>query len=114
MNPEIHYNTKTFKLLMNVSDSVVYAVARQTLDMVGSSKATAYRSGETQRSMYSRGVQADAQGYYIGNFTNYASYVYQMGNGTHWTNEQTQPQWFDAIWKQYGDMIIDNCVRRYL
>jgi hypothetical protein len=47
MNPEIHYNHETFRRLWNASDQVVYAVARQTLDMVGSSKATAYKSGET-------------------------------------------------------------------
>lgn len=57
MNPEIHYNHETFRRLWNASDKVVYAIARQTLDMVGSSKATAYKSGETERSMYSRGVQ---------------------------------------------------------
>lgn len=114
MNPEIHYNHETFRRLWNASDKVVYAIARQTLDMVGSSKATAYKSGETERSMYSRGVQKDSQGYYIGNFTNYASKVYTMGENTHWTNPHTRPQWFDSIWKQYGLMITNNCLRRYL
>ena len=113
MKPEIHNNTETFNKLKNANDKVVYAIARQTLDMVGSSKATAYLTGETERSMYARGVQKDSQGYYIGNFTDYASRVYAMDRAN-WTNPQTQPHWFHSIWKQYGDMITDNCLRRYL
>lgn len=112
-NPTIKFNAKTFGKLNKVNDVITYVVARQTLDVVGSSEATAYRSGETQRSMYSNGVQADAQGYYIGDFTNYASRVYKMKN-VNWTNKKTRPQWFHTIWQEQGELILDNCIRRYL
>ena len=41
MNPEIHYNHETFRILWNASDKVVYAIERKTLEMVVNSKATA-------------------------------------------------------------------------
>ena len=110
----IKFNQNTFQKLYEANDKVVYAIARQTLDMVGSMKATAYKTGETERSMFSRGVQQDADGYYIGNFTSYAKRVYRMGPNTNWTRKSTRPQWFHSIWKEYGDMITDNCIRRYL
>ena len=109
----IKFNQNTFQKLYEANDKVVYAIARQTLDMVGSMKATAYKTGETERSMFSRGVQQDVDGYYIGNFTDYAKRVYDL-NRANWNNPNTRPQWFHSIWKEYGDMITDNCIRRYL
>ena len=113
-NPTIHFNARTFDALANCNDRVTYAIARQTLDMVGHQKVVAYKSGDTEGTMYSNGVQEDSQGYYIGNFTPYASRVYRMGEGTNWTRKTTRPQWFHSIWNEYGEMITENCIRRYL
>ena len=87
------------------------SIARQTLDMTGSMKVTAYKSGKTERSMYTQGVQGDFEkGFYIGNFTDYATYVYPKSN-VHWSNPHTQTRWFEYVWKTKGPGIIDRAIR---
>ena len=110
---ELHWNENTKRLLKQAPDKMMYAIARRTLDEVGSSKITPYDTGRMERSMYSSGVKQDSQGYYIGNFTDYATYVYDDGNGTNWSRGTTEPQWFDYYWKLRGAGITDECVREY-
>lgn len=106
------FNDNTFKRLGEMSDKVMYAFARATLDMTGVTHATAYLTGETERSMFARGVQPTQNGYYIGNFTTYAERVYAL-DSANWTNKLTQPHWFNSILDRYGDMMLENCVKRY-
>ena len=113
MEAKLKYNEVTFDKLENANDKLMYAIARRTLDQVGNLKATAYLTGETERSMYTHGVEQDDLGYYIGNFTSYASKVYSYKNAN-WTNKLTRPQWFHAIWKEYGELIERECAERYL
>lgn len=120
MRVELNIDKSTLKEINEVSDKVMYAIATQTLSKVISSKATPYgkdtkghRGGEMQRSMTEMGVREDARGYVIGNYTNYAQYVYKMGAGTNWTNPLTQPQWLDYIWDTQGQTIVNNCVKEY-
>lgn len=110
---ELHWNENTKRLLTQAPDKMMYAIARRTLDEVGSSKITPYDTGRMERSMYSSGVKKDGQGYYIGNFTDYATYVYDYGNGTNWSRPTTEPQWFDYYWNLRGAGITDECVREY-
>lgn len=105
------WNDKTKLLLEQAPEKILRQVARQTLDYTGSTKVTAYDTGKTERSMYSQGVQGDfEQGFYIGNFTDYAEYPYNMSN-VNWKNESTQPKWFEYIWEKYGNGIFENAVR---
>ena len=113
MKAEINFDKSTLKEIDEVSDKIMYAIARQTLDRVISSKATPYRTGATERSMTEMGVREDSRGYVIGNFTSYASYVYKMGTGTNWTNPLTKPQWLDFIWNTKKQTIINDCVKEY-
>ena len=107
------WNDKTKQKLGNASEIVVRAIARQTLDYTGSNKVTAYNTGKTEQSMYSHGVQGDSiQGFYIGNFTDYASYVYPKSN-VNWTNPNTKTRWFEYIWKKYGSGITNNAVKEF-
>lgn len=94
-------------------DRTVYAIARSTLDTVGSMQVTPYKSGTMERSMYSGGVKKDSTGYYIGNFVNYASYVYVMPQTTNWTRIGSKAQWFETVWKQKGESITNECIARY-
>lgn len=110
---ELHWNERTKTLLKQAPDKMMYAIARRTLDEVGSSKITPYDTGRMERSMYSSGVKQDSQGYYIGDFTDYATYVYDYGNETNWSRPTTEPQWFDSYWKMRGAGITDECVREY-
>lgn len=113
MKAEINFDKSTLREIDEVSDKIMYAIARQTLDRVISSKATPHRSGDMERSMTEMGVRQDDRGYVIGNFTPYASYVYMMGPGTNWTRAQTKPQWLDYIWNTKKQTIIGDCVKEY-
>ena len=117
------WNEKTKLLLQKAPEKILRQVARQTLDYTGSNKVVAnstgarykvskkHSSGATERSMYTHGVQGDfANGFYIGNFTDYASYVYPK-SGVNWTNPNTKTKWFDYMWVRYGPGILDNVVR---
>lgn len=105
------WNEKTRILLQNAPEKVVRSIARQTLDLTGSSKVTAYKTGKTERSMYTQGVQGDFEkGFYIGNFTDYAMYVYPK-SGVHWTNPNTKTKWFEHIWQKHGTGIIDTAIK---
>lgn len=116
------WNDRTKLLLQQAPEKILRQVARQTLDYTGSTKVTAnstgasyklppgHKSGATERSMYTGGVKGDFKsGFYIGNFTDYASYVYPK-SGVNWTNPNTQTKWFEYTWTKYGKGILDNAV----
>lgn len=107
----LKWDEKTKINLQKAPEKVMRSIARQTIDITGSSKVTAYDTGKTERSMYAQGVQGDmASGFYIGNFTDYASYVY-VKSGVNWTNPNTQTRWFEYIWKTKGAGIIDRAIK---
>lgn len=117
------WNEKTKLMLQNAPEKVVRSIARRTLDLTGSSKVVAnssgaryklppgHRSGMLERSMYTGGVKGDyVSGFYIGNFTDYAMYVYPK-TGVHWTNPNTKTKWFEYIWDKHGSGIIDSAIK---
>lgn len=123
VSASFEWNDKTKKLLKEAPEKMLRQIARQTLDYTGSTKVVAnssgaryklppgHRSGETEQSMYSQGVQGDYEnGFYIGNFTSYASYVYVKEN-VNWTNPNTKTKWFEFTWEKYGKGITDNAVK---
>ena len=119
------WNEKVRINLQKAPEKVVRAIARQTLDLTGSSKVVAnsigasyklppgHSSGSLERSMYTHGVQGDySSGFYIGNFTDYAHYVYPKSN-VHWTNPNTKTKWFEYIWEKHGSGIINTAIKEY-
>lgn len=113
MSVIIKYNKTTMNLLKTVPDKVVYEVARQTLDRVGSMKITPYRTGRMERTMFSKGVTKSGNVYTIGNYTNYAQYVYNKPQKTNWTNPKSKAKWFDWFWKNQGKNVFESTVSRY-
>jgi hypothetical protein len=109
---KLKINLGTQRELYENADKIVYDVARSVLDYTGSLKATAYKTGRMERTMYERGVQPITDGYQIGNYTTYAERVYKLDRAN-WTNPLTQPHWYNAIWKKYGGQIINEVVGRY-
>ncbi len=111
---KVHYNfnKSTFKKLQNAPDVIMYEIARQTLDRIGSSKITPRNTGKMEQTMFNSGVRGSNGNYEIGNYTNYAQYVYKM-NGVNWTNPLSKAQWFDTFWKSNGGIIADNIIARY-
>ena len=106
----LKWNERTKILLSQAPEKIMKQIARQTLDYTGSEKVTAYLSGKTEQSMYAHGVQGDMEtGFYIGNFTDYAEYVYPKSN-VNWTNPNTQTRWFEYIWNKHGRGIVENAI----
>lgn len=101
------------KKLEELPDKAVYAIARATLDQVGSMQITPYLTGNMERTMYSAGVRKGNYGYYIGDFTDYASYVYQMPQRTNWTRSSSRAHWFKDLWTKKGEAITNETIARY-
>ena len=114
MKVEVKYNQDTLEMLNKLPDKIMYAVARQTLDRVGSTQITPYKTGNMQRSMYAHGVTRNSYGIYvIGDYVDYATRVYGMPQSTNWTNPKSKAQWFDYFWRNYGTSVVENVVARY-
>ena len=113
MKVEIKYNKTTMNKLEKLPDNLVYEVARQTLDRVGSMKITPYRDGRMERTMFSEGVKKTSSGVYtIGNYTDYAEYVYGKSQNTKWTNPNSKAQWFDYFWRTQGKNVTNSVIAR--
>ena len=63
--------------------------------------------------MFSNGVKGSNGDYSIGNFTNYAGYVYAFPQSVNWTNPLSKAQWFETFWKSQGKSVLENVVARY-
>lgn len=101
------------KKIEQMPDKIIYGIARATLDTVGSMQVTPWRTGTMERSMYSKGVQQSSDGYYIGNFTDYASHVYVKPQNSNWSRESSKAQWFENVWQQKGESITNEQIARY-
>lgn len=101
------------KKIEQMPDRCMYAIARGTLDIVGAMQVTPYLTGKTEQSMFSQGVRKDADGYYIGNMTDYASYVYKMPQSTNWSRPSTKARWFETVWNQKGEAITNEQIARF-
>ena len=119
VNATFNWDKSVKRQIEQMPDRTVYAIARSTLDLVGSMQVTPYgkerQGGHThmEQTMYSAGVQKDSDGYYIGNHTDYASYVYKMPQSTNWTRKSSKAQWFEYVWKLRGESITNECIARY-
>ena len=112
VNATFKWNERTRINLEKAPEKIMRSIARQTLDLTGSSKVTAYDTGKTEGSMYTHGVQGDMNsGLYIGNFTDYAEYVYEPRRKVHWTNPHTKPKWFEYTWKAHHSTIINTAIK---
>lgn len=113
VNATFEWDKSVKNLIEQMPDKVIYAIARMTLDTIGYMQVTPYKTGEMERTMYSAGVQKDSDGYYIGNHTDYASYVYKMPQSTNWTRKSSKAQWFENVWNMRGESITNECIARY-
>lgn len=109
----VKINNNTIDKLKNMPDKITYAVARQTLDRIGSSKITPYKTGKMEETMFSTGVKGSDGNYSIGNYTNYASYVYKFPQSVNWTNPLSKAKWFETFWKSQGKSVLENVAVRY-
>lgn len=112
---EFKWNPKVQKGLKVISDDVLYAVAKQTLDLshplIPKSNVVSH-GGTLRRATASGGVKGGHGDYYIGSYTNYAKYVWNMPESTNWTTPGTNNKWFSRALKTHSATIINNAVNQ--
>lgn len=109
---EFKPNLKTEQGLKKIPDIVLYTIAREVLDKAENITPLG-KTGHLRSTSKGRGVQGGNGDYYIGNYTDYASYVWTMNdNTTNWSEPGTHSQWYTRTLKEKGQVIINNAVNR--
>ena len=98
------------KITREVPDKIIYDTARTLLDL--SFNSIPKRTGKMRMSSLSKGVQGSNSDYYIGSYTDYAKFVYDMPNKTKWTTPGTNSHWFRKYWLEHGKTIFSMVVER--
>lgn len=91
-------------------DKVVYSLARSTLDMT--SGHFPRLTGDLEIGSKSVDVMGGKKVYGLGFSpeTEYATYVYDMGEDTNWTNPKTWAQWYHTSYANNQEKIIANAI----
>ena len=104
-------NEKTMQGLKRIPDVALYTIAREVLDM--SLTTIPKETGKMRFSSMSAGVRGSHGDYYIGSYTDYASYVWNMNdNATNWSEPGTHSQWYIRTIKEKGTVIVNDAVNR--
>lgn len=89
--------------VLNVSDKIMYTIARQTLDRT--LPHIPFKSGNMRRTSMSAGVRGSNGDYFVGSYTNYAKYVWVMPKKTKWSEPNTFGKWYKEVYmKQYKNI----------
>ena len=106
---EFKWNEKTKRGLEKIPDSILYSVAKQTLDL---SYPIIPKDTKTMaRQTVSNGVRGGNGDFYLKSSPGYASRVWKMTN-VNWTTPGTNNQWFARALKRYGSTILDNAINQ--
>lgn len=99
--------------VLEVSDKIMYTVARMTLDNSYTSIPLSNKKGrgKLRQSSTSAGVRGSEGNYYIGSYTDYAKYVWDMEN-VNWTTPNTNGKWYERNWKRNGKAYMNNAIER--
>lgn len=103
------------KLLNEYPDNIIYQVARMTLDMSYETIPLSKRknAGKLRQTSTSAGVRGSDKNYYIGSYTDYAKYVWEMPNeSTNWSTPGTQSEWYKRVWDKKGQNILNTVLER--
>lgn len=103
------------KLLNVYPDTIVYQVARMTLDMSYTTIPLSNKknAGQLRRSSMAAGVRGSNKNYYIGSYTDYAKYVWQMPNeSTKWSTPGTVSEWYKRYWNKSGKSVVNTVLER--
>lgn len=99
------------KLIKDVPDKTMYLIASMTLDMSYPTipmGATGHLRGTSK----SAGVRGSNANYYIGSYTDYAKYVWNMPDNTKWTTPGTNAEWYKRYWQKNGKTIVTTAIER--
>lgn len=99
-------------------DLCVLGIARNVLDTTDNDSRFPRLTGALQESSMTQGATKEAECvYWLGadDTVNYAEEVWNMPEGTHWTNDQTYAQWYVKVYNEKKELItqnaIDNAIR---
>ena len=104
-------NPKTMAGLKVLPDRVMYQIARQTLDR-SLTIIPKGKTGHLRNTSMAMGVSGSSGNYYIGSYTDYASYVWKMPDSTNWTTPGTNNKWYTRTLKKHGKSITENAINR--
>lgn len=111
---EIKWNPKVQKGLKRIPDKTLFHIASETLDMsypmIPMSNIKGH-AGTLRRSSKAGGVRGGHGDYYIGSYTKYAKYVWNMEN-VNWTTPGTNNKWFARTLKKHGQVILNNAITK--
>lgn len=102
------------KELETMPDKVVYTIARITLDTTYQHipLSNQKNAGKLRQTSMDAGVRGSNGNYYIGSYTDYAKYVWNMGSGTNWTTPGTFGKWYEEIFKKNYSKIVNTALER--
>lgn len=109
---EVVPNTRTMNGLKRLPDKVVWNVARNTLDMARSIEIIPKDTGRLRTSSMAGGVRGGNGNYYIGSYTDYASYVWNMPSSTNWTVPASNNKWYARVLERHGAVITNNAINQ--
>lgn len=113
---QVQWNHKALNGLKEIPDEILYAVARQTLDMsvnIIPKSVGQKSSGKLRRTSVFGGVRGGHLDYYVGSYTSYAKYVWKMNDSTtNWSTPNTHSQWYARTLKTSGKTILDNAINK--
>lgn len=111
---KVEWNSGARQELKEMPDRAVYTIARITLD-------TTYQhiplsrnknAGKLRQTSMDAGVRGGNGNYYIGSYTDYAKYVWNMGDGTKWSTPGTFGKWYEEVFKQNYSKIVNTALER--
>ena len=109
---EFKWNPKVQKGLQQIPDDILYTIGKELLDTTLSNESIPYKTGDMYRSSASGGVRGSKGDYYIGSYTNYAKYVWNMPQSTNWTNKKSKSKWYAYNLKKHGTTIINSAITK--
>ncbi len=100
--------------ILDIGAVITEDIAMETLNRTYSSipLAKTVNSGRLRLSSVSGGVREDSKGFYIGSYTSYAKYVWNMGENTNWSTPGTTGKWYQKVWKKEGNSILSSAIGR--
>lgn len=109
--------TLPIKQLDTFIDKTVYGIARITLDYTNSKKHFPELTGDLKEASMAQGVTKDGKNsYWLGadETVDYAGIVWEYPKDTHWTNQDTYPQWYVTEFEIEKDKIVKNAISNAL
>lgn len=109
---EFKWNPKTYQGLQRIPDTILYEIARETLNFSVNDTIIPKDTGTMERQSLANGVRGGNGDFYIKSSPEYASSVWVMPESTNWTTPGTNNKWFARALKRHSATIISEAVNK--